>query len=78
MADVAHFNEGLRLAREAIASAPANPVMRRAHLRTAHHDVTRSLGEANRMRDPKRAALCLKILNWLRTDLRRSAAAIGG
>lgn len=75
MADVAHFNEGLRLAREAIASAPSNPVMRRAHLRTAHHDVTRSLAAANRMRDRTRAGLCLKILNSLRADLRRLSRA---
>jgi len=34
----------------------------------------RALSLANRMHDRKRAGLCLKILNWLRADLRRLAA----
>lgn len=34
----------------------------------------RALSLANAMRCRKRQALCLKILNWLRADMRRAAA----
>lgn len=34
--------------------------------------VRRALGLANRMRDRKRAALCLRILNWIRADTART------
>lgn len=34
--------------------------------------VRRALGIANRMRDRKRAGLCLRILNWIRVDLART------
>lgn len=41
-------------------------------LDTAEGYVRRALGEANRMRDRKRAALCLRILNWIRADIART------
>lgn len=33
----------------------------------------RALSLANAMRDRQRQALCLKILNWLRADMRRAS-----
>jgi hypothetical protein len=44
-----------------------------ACLSIAYNLVRDALGYANRMRDPNRAALCMKILNWLRADLARLA-----
>lgn len=53
-----------------------NLIMARGAIRDSRADwavvyTRRALSLANAMRDRKRQALCLKILNWLRADLRR-------
>lgn len=60
------FNLNLMCARSAI---------RESRLDWAVVYTRRALSLANAMRCRKRQALCLKILNWLRADLRRSHAA---
>lgn len=35
--------------------------------------VKAALINANKMRDPARKALCLRVLNWIRADLRRAS-----
>lgn len=59
------FNLNLMMARSAL---------RERRVSYAIDYTRRALSLANRMRDRQRTALCLKILNWLRADLRRLAA----
>lgn len=58
------FNLNLHMARSAIVSN---------NLDWAVVYTRRALSLANAMRCRKRQALCLKILNWLRADMRRAA-----
>ncbi len=57
------FNLNLLMARSAL---------RDRRLGYALDYVRRALGLANTMRDRKRAALCLRILNWIRADIART------
>lgn len=41
-------------------------------LDNAEASIRLALGIANKMRDRKRAALCLRILNWIRADIART------
>jgi len=55
-----------------------NLMMARSAIREKRSDwamvyTRRALSLANAMRDRQRRALCLKILNWLRADMRRAA-----
>lgn len=55
-----------------------NLMMARSAIREARPDwamvyTRRALSLANAMRCARRKALCLKILNWLRADMRRAA-----
>lgn len=61
------FNLNLHMARSAIISR---------NLDWAIVYTRRALALANAMRDRQRVALCLKILNWLRSDMRRSHAYV--
>lgn len=54
-----------------------SPHARVGYLQLAETNLTRALKAANRLRDAQRRGLCLKALNWVRTDLKnlnRSAA----
>lgn len=42
-------------------------------LRTAASSVKAARAYANKLNCPARKALCLRVLNWLRADLRRAA-----
>jgi hypothetical protein len=55
------------------AQAASTAEYRATWLKLARNAVASALSVANAMRDRKRQALCLKILNWLRADLRRLA-----
>ncbi|MBN9453222.1 MAG: hypothetical protein J0I42_14840 [Bosea sp.] len=47
------------------------------YLRLATTSLSRALSAANRLRDARRRSLCMRALNWVRTDLNqitRSAA----
>lgn len=46
---------------------------RKFSLGIAEGYVEAALINANKMRDPARKALCLRVLNWIRADLRRVA-----
>lgn len=50
-----------------------SPFAREVFLRSALENMSEALKLANRMRDAARKALCLRVLNWLRADLRRTA-----
>ncbi len=41
------------------------------YLRLASTSLSRALAAANRLRDPRRRRLCMRALNWVRTDLNR-------
>jgi len=58
------FNLNLHMARSAI-------IERRTDWALVY--TRRALSLANAMRDKRRVALCLKILNWLRADTRRAS-----
>lgn len=54
-----------------------SPHARADYLRLAQTNLTRALTAANRMRDARRRRLCMRALNWVRTDfnhITRSAA----
>lgn len=69
------YNLNLMMARSALAERAYADGERAAKLLGhAAAYVRRALALANAMRDRKRAGLCLKILNWLRADLRRLTA----
>jgi hypothetical protein len=53
--------------------APRTPGARRLILGDVAGFLRRALTEANRLGDASRKALCLRLLNWLRADLRRLA-----
>ncbi len=46
---------------------------RRSCLRMAAHHMQQALNTASRARCRARKALCLRVLNWIRADLRRAA-----
>lgn len=52
---------------------PKTPISRRLVLEGVGSSVRHALTQANRMGDAARKALCLRLLNWLRADLRRLA-----
>lgn len=49
------------------------PSVRRLCLTGAEAAITRALRAANKSGCKSRKALCLRVLNWIRADLRRSA-----
>lgn len=71
-----YFRANIKTAQRALAqrAAAPSPYAARCYLNIARYRVCRALANANAMRDRKRQALCLKILNWLRADLRRLSA----
>lgn len=48
-------------------------VARGSCLRMAEHNMQQALNAASRARCRARKALCLRVLNWIRADLRRAA-----
>lgn len=66
------FNSYLTYARRDLEQARRSKKHKASWLANAAGMVRWALGEANRMRDRKRAALCLRILNWIRADIART------
>jgi len=67
------FNDWLLAAKRDLADLPRyqSAFVRRDILTSAVTNVTRALRWANTMQDNDRKALCLRVLNWLRSDLRK-------
>ncbi len=72
---LANFNYWMEAALEELrANLPARGApLRKFSLGIAEGYVEAALINANKMRDPARKALCLRVLNWIRADLRRPA-----
>lgn len=65
------FNFHMHLAQFSLAAATEtgrSPLNRSIYLMDSVFSVTMALKEANRMKDSKRAGLCLKALHWLRLE----------
>lgn len=78
--DLLSFNYWIGAARDDLQHGQKfrnSPHARVDYLRLAETNLTRALTAANRLRDGRRRRLCMRALNWVRTDLKhltRSAA----
>lgn len=68
------FNRSIRTIREWLQLSKAARAWssKALYLEWAAVETRNALGLANKMRDRKRAALCLRILNWIRADIART------
>lgn len=72
---LSNFNYWMEAALEELrySKRPFRGHYRKFSLGIASGYVKAALINANKMRDPARKSLCLRVLNWIRADLRRAA-----